>query len=172
MLSVFKRLLGRGPAADPSRADTATPLRSLLQRYRPDLIASLRDQHRELLALFAELETASEQHNRSACRWALDRFARALQTHLALENRHLYDYLARQDHADPEVAQRVETMSTDMMHVGRILHRFLTTYSRAAFTPDELLQMRRDLRVVGEVLAHRIHEEESVLYPLYAPPAI
>jgi hypothetical protein len=31
--------------------------------------------------------------------------------------------------------------------------------------------MCKDLAVIGEVLTHRIHEEESVLYPLYAPRA-
>ena len=171
MLSVFKRLLGQRAAAELPPARPAKVLQSLLHRYRPELVATLRVQHKELLQLFADLERASEQQDRSACRWALDRFSRALQTHLAFENRHLYSYLSRQRQSDADVAQRIDMMTTDMMHVGTILHRFITTYSRAALTTEQLVQLRRDLRAVGEVLTHRIHEEEAVLYPLYAPPA-
>ena len=169
MLTVFKRLLGQSNAV-VSRALPAGKLPSLRHRYRPGLIASLRGQHKELLALFADLERASEQENASACRQALYRFARMLEQHLAIENRELYGYLLSQpSHVDPDLMLRVRTMSTDMMHVGRILNRFVTAYSGPVLTPEQLAQLRRDLPAIGEVLAHRIHEEEIVLYPLYAP---
>lgn len=169
MLTVFKRLLGQSDAA-VSHALPARKLLSFLRRYRPGLIASLRDQHRALLALFTDLERASEQQNASACGQALHRFARMLEQHLAIENRELYGYLlSRPSHADQALMSRVRTMSTDMMHVGRILQRFVTAYSDPALTPEQLARLRRDLPAIGEVLAHRIHEEETVLYPLYAP---
>jgi hypothetical protein len=96
--------------------------------------------------------------------------AGAAPLHLAIENRELYGYLqSHPTHADPDLMLRVTTMSTDMMHVGRILHRFVTAYSGPTLTPEQLALMRRDLPAIGEVLAHRIHEEETVLYPLYAP---
>ena len=168
MLTVFKRLLGQGDAA-VSRALPEGKRLSLLRRYRPGLIASLRDQHKELLALFGALERASEQQNASACRQALHRFARMLEQHLAIENRELYGYLSSHpEDIAPDLRSRVTMMSTDMMHVGRILQRFVSTYSSATLTPEQLTQLRRDLPAIGEVLAHRIHEEEAVLYPLYA----
>ena len=169
MLTVFKRLLGQSEAG-VSHAPPAGKLLSLLRRYRPGLIANLQDQHKELLALFRDLERASEQANASACRQALHRFARMLEYHLALENRELYDYLlSHPEHVNPDLRPRVRMMSTDMMHVGRILQRFITAYSGPALTPEQLAQLRRELPSIGEVLAHRIHEEETVLYPLYAP---
>jgi len=169
MLTVFKRLLGQSDAA-VSHAPPSRKLLSSPYRYRPGLIANLRDQHKELLALFTDLERASEQENASACRQALHRFARMLEQHMAIENRELYGYLLSQPgHADADLMPRVRTMSTDMMHVGRILQRFVTAYSCPALTPEQLTQLRRDLPTIGEVLAHRIHEEETVLYPLYAP---
>lgn len=171
MLSVFKRLLDKSAAAESQSAPSEKPHQSRPLRHRPELIANLRDQHRELLRLFADLELASERDDAKTCRWALDRFAEALESHLTVENRHLYGYLSRRNHSDPDTAQRIETMSTDMMHVGRILHRFISAYSRTAMTPARIVELRRDLRAIGEVLAHRIHEEETVLYPLYAPPA-
>ena len=58
-------------------------------------------------------------------------------------------------------------MSADMMRVGKMLHRFITTYTRVTWTGDLYARLRQDLGVVGEVLTHRIHEEETVLYPLY-----
>ena len=169
MLTVVKRLLGQSHAA-VSHALPAGKLLSLLRRYRPGLVASLRAQHQELLVLFADLERASEQQNASACRQALHRFARMLEQHVAVENRELYGYLlSHPEHADPDLMQRVRTMATDMMHVGRILHRFVTAYSAPTLTPEQLAQLRRELPAIGEVLVHRIHEEETVLYPLYVP---
>lgn len=169
MMTVFKRLLGQSEAV-ATDALPAKKLLSLLRRHRPGLIVILHGQHKELLALFGDLERASEQQNASACRQALHRFARMLEHHLAIENRDLYGYLLSQpEHVDPDLMPRVRMMSTDMMHVGRILHRFVTAYSRPSLTPEQMAQLRRDLPAIGEVLVHRIHEEETVLYPLYAP---
>jgi hypothetical protein len=163
MFSAFKRWLGHADEAPsaPRRAGD----------YRPGLIPALQADHRELLALFGELERASERNDETACRTALDRFTRLLQEHLLTENRHLYGYFARYPDADPGIVRKVDSMSADMMHVGKVLHRFITTYTRATWSSALYAQMRKDLGVIGEVLAHRIHEEESVLYPLYAPRA-
>jgi hemerythrin-like domain-containing protein len=135
--------------------------------YRPDLVPSLQAEHKQLLALFAELERASEQNDEMACRSALDRFTRLLQDHLLTENRHLYGYFSRHPDTNPDMARRVDDMSSDMLRIGKMLHRFITTYSRATWTSVLHEQLRKDLRPIGEVLVHRIHEEESVLYPLY-----
>lgn len=139
--------------------------------FRPDLIPTLHEEHKELLALFTELERASQRSDEAACRSALDRFTRLLQEHLLTENRHLYGYFSRHADPDPSVAQRIETMSNEMMHVGKILHRFITTYARSTWTSALHEQLRKDIRVIGGVLTHRIHEEEAVLYPLYVPRA-
>jgi hypothetical protein len=164
MLSVFKRWFGhdRGAGAATRRPGG---------EYQPELIAGLQAEHRELLGLFGELERASEQNDEGACRAALERFTRALQEHLLTENRHLYGYFARNPSVDPSVARRVDSMSGDMMRVGKILHRFITTYARTTWTSALHANLRTDLRAIGEVLSHRIHEEETVLYPLYAPRA-
>lgn len=168
MFSVLKRWLGQDDVAVTGDA-AATAARRSLNEFRPELIESLQTEHRQLLALFDELERAHEQNDEAACRSALDRFARALQDHLLTENRHLYGWFARNPDTDPEIARRVDSMSADMMHVGKILHRFITTYTRTAWTETLQTQLGRDIRVIGEVLAHRIHEEEKILYPLYAP---
>lgn len=164
MFSTLKRWFGQEAGthgkARPTRGD-----------YRPELIPALQADHRELLALFAELERASERNDETACRTTLDRFTRLLQDHLLTENRHLYGYFSRHPDTDPAVAHQVDTMSADMMRVGKILHRFITTYSRATWSRDLYAQLHRDLATIGEVLTHRIHEEERVLYPLYSPRA-
>ena len=162
MFSTLKRWFGReAGAASAGRA------RPALGDYRPELIPALQSDHRELLALFAELERASERNDETACRATLDRFTHRLQEHLLTENRHLYGYFSRHPEKNPDVARQVDTMSADMMRVGKILHRFITTYTRATWTNALYVQLRKDLGVMGEVLTHRIHEEESVLYPLY-----
>ena len=165
MFSTFKRWFGQEAGTQGAKA------RHTLGDYRPELIPGLQADHKELLALFTELEHASERNDETACRAALDRFTRLLQDHLLTENRHLYGYFSRHPDANPEVARQVDSMSTDMMRVGKILHRFITTYSRATWTGDLYAQLRKDLATIGEVLTHRIHEEERVLYPLYSPRA-
>jgi hypothetical protein len=139
--------------------------------FRPSLIPALHADHEQLLRLFAELERASRSNDALACRSALDRFTRLLQEHLLTENRHLYGYFSRHPHPNPDVARQVDQMSADMMRVGKMLHRFITTYARATWTSELHERMRNDLREVGEVLAHRIYEEERVLYPLYGERA-
>ena len=171
MLSVLKRWLGQDERAGASNR-TAGAMRRTSNEFRPELIPTLQAEHRQLLALFGELERASELGDETACRSALDRFTRLLQDHLLTENRHLYGWFARNPNDDADVARSIDSMSADMMHVGKILHRFLTTYTRTTWSSILQAQLGRDIRVIGEVLAHRIHEEEKVLYPLYvAPPA-
>lgn len=170
MFAVLKRWLGQDEASSVRAPGAIT--RRPPNEFRPELIPSLQDEHRQLLALFAELERASEQNDEAACRSALDRFTRVLQEHLLTENRHLYGWFARNPANDPDIARCVESMSADMMHVGKILHRFITAYTRTTWTDALQTQLRRDIRVIGEVLAHRIHEEEKVLYPLYAPRSV
>ena len=171
MTSLLKRWFGRGEQAD--RVSASQHISAVRPRgdYRPELIPTLQGEHRELLALFAALEKSSEQGDEPACRAALDRFTRVLQDHLLTENRHLYGYFSRHADPNPDVARQVEAMSSDMMRVGKILHRFITTYTRATWSSALQAQLRKDLAPIGEVLAHRIHEEETVLYPLYAPRA-
>ena len=169
MNSLLKRWFGRGDAAGATGAAQAA-IRPRGE-YRPDLIPSLRQEHQQLLALFAELERSSEQGDDLACRNALDRFTRVLQDHLLTENRHLYGYFSRHEDPDPDIARQVDAMSADMMRVGKILHRFITSYTRTTWTEATRIQLRKDMQTIGEVLVHRIHEEETVLYPLYAPRA-
>jgi hemerythrin superfamily protein len=169
MNSLLKRWFGRGGHADRTSASQYISAVRPRGDFRPDLIPTLQAEHRELLSLFENLERSSEQGDEPACRAALDRFTRVLQDHLLTENRHLYGYFSRHTDPDPDVARQVEAMSSDMMRVGKILHRFITTYTRATWSSALQAQLRKDLPPIGEVLVHRIHEEESVLYPLYTP---
>jgi Hemerythrin HHE cation binding domain len=169
MLSVLKRWLGQDALAGNEETALRVGARRPLSDYRPELIPALRDDHQHLLDLFTELERASERGDETACRSALDRFTRLLQDHLLTENRHLYGYFSRNPDPNPDVARQVDNMSADMMRIGKMLHRFITTYSRATWSAALVAQLRKDLSPVGEVLAHRIHEEEAVLYPLYSP---
>jgi hypothetical protein len=76
MFSALKRWLGNADeGSQPAKLRT-------LGDYRPELIPALQADHRELLALFAELERTSEGTDETACRTALDRFTRLLQDHL------------------------------------------------------------------------------------------
>jgi hemerythrin superfamily protein len=171
MLSALKRWLGHDGLAGTDDAAHRVGTRRPLGDYRPELIPALRADHQHLLDLFSELERASERGDELACRSALDRFTHLLQDHLLTENRHLYGYFSRHPNPNPDLARRVDDMSADMMRIGKMLHRFITTYARTTWSAALVEQLHKDLPAIGEVLAHRIHEEESVLYPLYSPRA-
>jgi hypothetical protein len=166
MISILKRWFGSG-GTNPDPSEGPKPRGD----YRADLIPALHAEHQELLALFGALERASKSGDEVACRSALDRFTRLLQQHLLAENRHLYGYFARHAEPNPGLAQRVETMSTEMLQIGKTLHRFITTYTQARWTAALLEKLRQDVPAIGSVLTHRIHEEETQLYPLYLPRA-
>lgn len=166
MPSIWKRWFSR----DDAKADA--PIASQPRGdYRPDLIPCLHAEHQELLALFGALERASKSSDEVTCRTALDRFTRLLQQHLLAENRHLYGYFARNTNPNPKVAQRVETMSTEMLQIGKTLHRFVTAYAQAPWTAGLREKLQQEIPVIGSVLSRRIHEEETELYPLYLPRA-
>jgi len=171
MLSMLKRWLGQDGGAGTDDRSRVTAQRPAVGDFRADLVPNLQAEHKQLLALFAELERAAETNDEMACRSALDRFTRVLQDHLLTENRHLYGYFSRNPNTNPDLARRVDDMSSDMLRIGKMLHRFITTYSRATWTSVLHDQLRKDLRPIGEVLVHRIHEEESVLYPMYQAKA-
>jgi len=171
MLSMLKRWLGQDGGAGTGDRSRVTAQRPAVGDFRADLVPNLQAEHKQLLALFAELERAAETNDEMACRSALDRFTRVLQDHLLTENRHLYGYFSRNPNTNPDLARRVDDMSSDMLRIGKMLHRFITTYSRATWTSVLHDQLRKDLRPIGEVLVHRIHEEESVLYPMYQAKA-
>jgi hypothetical protein len=166
MLSTLKRWFGHDAS---NAADPLAPGSPLNGRgdYREDLIPTLRAEHQELLALFGALERASKSSDEVACRTALDRFTRLLQQHMLAENRHLYGYFARHGDPNPRVALRVETMSTEMLQIGKTLRRFITTYAQSTWSAALRERLQREVPAIGSMLAHRIHEEESELYPLY-----
>jgi hypothetical protein len=161
MTSILKRWFG---GSDPKEASAAPKARG---EYRADLIPVLHAEHQELLGLLGTLERASKSGDEIACRTTLDRFTRLLQQHLLAENRHLYGYFARHADPNPKVAQRLETMSTEMLSIGKALHQFITTYSQATWSSALREKLQRDIPQIGSMLSHRIHEEEAELYPLY-----
>lgn len=166
MLSILKRWFGHDTGSDAGpRASGGSP--NARGDYREDLIPTLHTEHQELLALFGALERASKSSDEVACRTALDRFTRLLQQHLLAENRHLYGYFARHGDPNPNVAQRVAAMSTEMLQIGKTLHRFITTYAQSTWSTALRERLQQEVPAIGSMLAHRIHEEESELYPLY-----
>lgn len=165
MTSILKRWFGRADVSKPSGEPKSS------SDYRVDLIPALHAEHQELLALFGSLERASKSGDEVACRSALDRFTRLLQQHLLAENRHLYGYFARNTDPNPGLAQRVETMSAEMLQIGKTLHRFITTYSQGTWNASLREKLEQDIPRIGSILTHRIHEEETQLYPLYLPRA-
>ena len=167
MTSILKRWFGRNEGNNASSSSAPKPRGD----YREDLIPALHAEHQELLALFGTLERASKSSDEVACRMAFDRFTRLLQQHLLAENRHLYGYFARNENPNPKVAQRVDAMSAEMLQIGKTLHRFITTYSHSTWTAALHERLQHDIAEIGSVLAHRIHEEETQLYPLYLPRA-
>lgn len=137
--------------------------------YDPDLIGRLKQNHRDLMAAVAAIQTAS-----AACRCEvlpelLRNFKHAFQVHTAAENAGLYAYVQRRHRANAAMSDFVLGVRGQMHGIARTLVRFANTHTASVPTRDTLTDFRTELDLVGALLLKRVHVAESRLYHLYRP---
>ena len=92
-----------------------------------------------------------------------------MRAHLLKENLHLYVYLKHALQHDTESADLMAGMRTEMGRIGRTLNEFVTRYTTSPWDSNARESLLAELDQIGQVLMHRIHQEEEVLYPMYMP---
>lgn len=137
--------------------------------YHPELIADLKQDHRDLLALHDEIQTRFETNDYETVAVKVGQFRADLQKHLLAENVLLYVYLGHVFADDEAKAKITQDFRFEMTKIGRFAARLLKKYENIDNEPDLVETFHSDFFYVGRVLGERIEREEQVLYPLYGP---
>lgn len=138
-------------------------------RYSPELIDLLKQDHKQLLSLYTDVQNAFERNEFAAVSEKLEKFKSNLQSHLLTENIRLYIYLDRCLANDASNSELIRGFRREMDEIAKVAMKFLNKYS--AIGVDEQLagHFAEDFATIGKVLGERIDKEENVLYPLYLP---
>lgn len=137
--------------------------------YSPELVPELKDDHQQLLKLFAEIKAAHAHGNLQEVGELLDRFRNALGEHLIKENVRFYIYLEHALKKDQASHDLVHQFRRDMDGIGKTVMAFLKRYRNIASEPALAATFGPELDNVGKVLGERIRSEEQTLYALYLP---
>jgi len=139
--------------------------------YDSGLIDQFHAEHQALLNLFTAIKASAEKQDFKSVRKNLKKFTSILRGHLLTENVKLYVYLSKELAHDPENKDIIMTFRREMMGIGKAVNQFVTRYGKETWTAEMERTFLPELVSIGEVLVHRIEQEESTLYPLYMPEA-
>lgn len=137
--------------------------------FKPTLIHDLTADHRQLMDQLGALRAAHARGDLDTCMAKMKLFTSTLRAHLLKENLHLYLYLKHAFQGDGETAQRVAELRQEMQRIGLALNDFVARYTSTLWDEETRRQLGSELKKTGDMLSHRIQQEEQVLYPLYRP---
>lgn len=166
MFSFFRR---KTPA--PVEPEETRQLSGHDIHYHPELIESLKHDHRVLLEHYQRIADKAAENRFREVRAELDRFKTLFHTHILLENVKLYVYLNHNMEIDAEQSEMVKGMRREMRHIGKAVNRFIDTYDVWPWSEEMESAFPRALEQIGAALTARIETEEDSLYPLYGPPS-
>lgn len=137
--------------------------------YSPDLIDSLQHDHKNLLNLYGQIDTAFKEQRYEDVSAMLDELKSALNAHLLKENVRLYIYLDHSLAHDPTNSDLIRGFRKEMDDIAKVAIGFLKKYETIGVDEQLASYFSADFATIGKVLVERIQKEEDVLYPLYLP---
>jgi hypothetical protein len=137
--------------------------------YSPDLIASLKGDHAELLRLYGEIEKMAIAGRFATIPGALAAFKSKFDVHILNENLHFYCYVEQRLGRRPDDLQLMRDFRTDMNTIARDVVNFVKAYRTYGVRPSTGDEFLAELRAVGALLVQRVEREEKDLYALYQP---
>jgi hypothetical protein len=137
--------------------------------YSNRLIADLETEHRKLLALFTDINSAYMAGDVVRTVANLRKFKGDIQAHLLTEQVRLYVYLQHALASDELSYTLMQGMHREMDVIGKSVLIFLDKYGAQNGKPELAAGFASDLGRLGVVLIERIKREETTLYPLYMP---
>ena len=135
--------------------------------YIPDLIENLQEDHKELLTIFGQINTAFEAENYRFVTEKLKIFKMKLTDHLLVENIRLYIYLGHEFTQDEATSDLIKSFRSEMNQISKVVMSFLTKYETIGVDKGLAETFGKDLNNIGSALVERINREEHTLYPLY-----
>lgn len=163
LFSLFKR------NTQESKTITHTPPKqaSGAASYKPELVATLKNDHKVLISIVRRIQKAVDNKNWSAVTTELQVFREKIYAHLLIENADLYIYLQRSLADDPLNLKMMRQLQKEMGSISTAVVNFLSKYK--TLDKDSSLQDKfpSEFKEVCSVLVRRIECEEKVLYPMY-----
>lgn len=138
-------------------------------RYSPELIGSLKGDHKTILALYNDIAIAFKEKRYPDVSSMLGDFKSGLSAHLLTENVRLYIYLDRSLASDPTSSDLIRSFRKEMDDIAKVALGFLKKYETIGVDEDLASHFETDFETIGKVLVERIKKEENTLYPLYMP---
>jgi hypothetical protein len=135
--------------------------------YDPMLIKRLRNDHKRLLNLFAQVQALLTTADYDGVRRKLGEMRIVLQEHLVVATTKFYVYVARQLASRPSEAVVVNSHRRAMLGDSREIMDFLSTYGAIRLDDQSAPMFQAELLEIGAVLVRRFEREESTLFPLY-----
>jgi regulator of sigma D len=129
------------------------------------LIATLKQQHQELVRLVGEMNAVLARGDEGAVFAVLSSLSQVLRAHLLLEDREIYPALVKAAEAsgDAKMLETAKLFADNMQRITESLKDFLARHE----TSFHLERFRTGWSTLSGVLAKRIESEETTLYPLY-----
>lgn len=169
---LFKRKPAEpSPPSSPVPAPAAEVAPGTHLHFDPGLVAELKADHGQLVALFQQVGESAVRRDSQALAERLTRFGDSLRGHVLKENVRLYVYLKHSLQSDENSLAVMQEFAREMHQIGQAVTGFLQKYTQVSQWDDAQWDVfDRDLGAVGKVLTRRIETEENTLYPLYMPP--
>lgn len=168
-MGFFSRLFGgKEEAPQPQSQQPAAPMGKAIG-YDPELVAKLKEDHKELFALYTKLQNTYAAGKFGDIPKLLNDFKLALQSHLMVENVRFYTYVQQHLAGDEENSAFIADVKHEMDGIARAVVKFITIYGHAPVTPSNQQAFKTELDGIGQVLTSRVQMEESRLYTLYIP---
>lgn len=137
--------------------------------YDAALVASLTQDHHDLVHLFQRIGRLAESGDHMAIPPLLVSFKTRLESHLIAENVRFYNYVENSLRDDSENLALIRSFRREMNAIARGVVDFVKKYQISRFSEDDRRAFLDDYQAVGRLLAERIEREEHSLYPLYQP---
>lgn len=171
MFSFIPKKQGVGKGRE-SRASGSKPRvnRGSEVRYHANLLLQLKQEHRQLLATYSELELLLHNEEYRSFASYLKRFREQLAQHLLMEDARLYLYLDRMfDEPGNRDREMIRHFRKEMEGIGGAIMTWLDGCFEQRPSADSRDHLEELLTTIEAALIDRIDREESILFPLYRP---
>jgi hypothetical protein len=137
--------------------------------FSDGLIASLKDDHAELLKMYTDVEQMALSGRYANIPAALAVFKTRFDLHILNENLHFYCYIEEKLAGSAENQALIKSFRGEMNAIARGVVNFIKKYRMSGVRPSNGAAFLAELREVGALLVQRITREEHDLYTLYQP---
>jgi hypothetical protein len=168
-MGLFDNWFKGKPQPEDTRFPASAKTSERTIRYDPGLVAALRNDHSELVAMYGQLGQDVRGGHYQRIPNGLLAFKTRLEAHLLIENVRFYVYLEQALGGDNEHMGTIHGFRREMNEIARGFIEFIRRYQQQRVTPTNASDFMHEYDEVGKLLVMRIEREEGDLYPLYAP---